>query len=69
MLIYRLHRKRWATSNFTGSLIQPNRWNPTGVPMLYCSSALSLACLEVLVHLAPDEIPPDYVYSSGSGSV
>ena len=31
--------------------------------MLYCSSALSLACLEVLVHLAPDQIPPDYVYS------
>jgi RES domain-containing protein len=32
--------------------------------MLYCSGALSLACLEVLVHLGPDEIPPDYVYSS-----
>ena len=32
--------------------------------MLYCSGALSLACLEVLVHLGPDELPPDYVYSS-----
>jgi RES domain-containing protein len=46
-------------------LIQPNRWNPARVPMLYCSSSLALACLEVLVHVAPEEIPPDYVYSAG----
>ena len=50
-------------------MIQPNRWNPAGVPMLYCSGALSLACLEVLVHLAPDLIPPDYVYSSAEVTV
>jgi RES domain-containing protein len=32
--------------------------------MLYASTSLSLACLEILVHLGPDQIPPDYVYSS-----
>ena len=64
MQLYRLHRRHRAAADYQGSLIQPNRWNPAGVPVLYCSSALSLACLEVLVHLAPDEIPPDYVYSS-----
>ena len=32
--------------------------------MLYCTTALSLACLEVLVHLSPDQVPLDYVYST-----
>jgi len=27
------------------------RWNPTGRPLVYCSSSLSLATLEILVHL------------------
>jgi RES domain-containing protein len=63
MRLFRLHRRHRAAADYQGSLIQPNRWNPAGVPMLYCSSALSLACLEVLVHLGPDQIPPDYVYS------
>jgi RES domain-containing protein len=31
--------------------------------MLYCASTLSLACLEALVHVSIDELPPDYVYS------
>lgn len=64
MRVFRLHRGHRAAADYQGSLIQPNRWNPAGVPMLYCSGALSLACLEVLVHLGPDQIPPDYVYSS-----
>jgi RES domain-containing protein len=64
MRIFRLHRGHRAAADYQGSLIQANRWNPAGVPMLYCSGALSLACLEVLVHLGPDEIPPNYVYSS-----
>jgi RES domain-containing protein len=64
MRIYRLHRRQRAAGDYQGSLIQPNRWNPARVPMLYCSPSLSLACLEVLVHVAPEEIPPDYVYSA-----
>lgn len=27
------------------------RWNPVGTPMVYCASTLSLATLEVLVHV------------------
>jgi RES domain-containing protein len=69
MRIFRLHRGHRAAADYQGSLIQPNRWNPAGVPMLYCSAALSLACLEVLVHLEPDQIPPDYVYSSAEVAV
>jgi len=64
MRVFRLHRRNRPATDYHGSLIQPNRWNPTGVPVLYCSAALSLACLEVLVHLTAEEIPPDYAYSS-----
>ena len=32
--------------------------------MLYASTALSLACLELLVHVSPDQIPLDFVYTT-----
>lgn len=32
--------------------------------MLYASTAVSLACLELLVHLSPEQIPLDYVYTA-----
>ncbi len=64
MRVFRLHRRNRPAADYHGSLIQPNRWNPAGVPMLYCSAALSLACLEVLVHLTAELIPLDYAYSS-----
>jgi RES domain-containing protein len=61
MRIFRLHRSHRAASDYDGSLIVPGRWNPEGTPMLYCSAALSLACLETLVHL--NAAPACYVYS------
>lgn len=64
MRIYRLHRRPRDASDFGGSLLKPGRWNPEGVPILYCSTTLALACLEILVHLSPRQIPLDYVYSS-----
>lgn len=39
------------------------RWNPIGIPMLYTAEHLSLACLEVLVHLDKSQLPRDYVWS------
>jgi RES domain-containing protein len=64
MRIYRLHRARRSASDYGGSLLYPGRWNTKGTPVLYFSLALSLACLEQLVHLAPDVLPDDYVYTS-----
>jgi RES domain-containing protein len=40
------------------------RWNRPGTAMLYASQHLSLACLEVPVHLDKSELPPEYVLSS-----
>src|SRR6185369_12006158 len=35
------------------------RWNRKGVHMLYASSSLSLACLEILVHIREPRLPAD----------
>lgn len=64
MKVYRLHRAGRSASEYTGSLLYPGRWHSKGTPILYFSIALSLACLECLVHLAPDEMPEDYAYTS-----
>ena len=44
-----------------GASRYPGRWNRKGVPVVYCASTLSLATLEYLVHLDPDEWPDDLV--------
>ena len=40
------------------------RWNPIGTPMRYAARYLSLACVEVLVHLDKCELPRDCVWST-----
>lgn len=37
------------------------RWNRPGTSLVYTSSTLSLAALELLVHVDPDLAPPDLV--------
>lgn len=61
MRVYRLHRAHRLASDYNGS---PGRWHPTGEPILYFSLALSLACLEQLVHLIVNEVPKDYAFTS-----
>lgn len=64
MTIYRIHRADRAAEDFTGAMLAGGRWNATGVPMLYAAQHLSLACLEILVHLDRTQIPSDYAWSS-----
>jgi RES domain-containing protein len=64
MRIVRLHRRQRAASDYSVSLRFAGRWSPAGTPLLYASTALSLACLELLVHLSPDQMPLDYVYTA-----
>ena len=44
----------------TGAYLAGGRWNQKGTSMLYASSTLSLACLEILVHIKEPRLPIDY---------
>src|ERR1700722_17304509 len=59
MRVFRITRPKWE-GNFNGSGI-PARWNEAGRRMLYTSSSLALALLEILVHIKRDQVP-DYVW-------
>jgi RES domain-containing protein len=64
MTIVRLCRSRYSPKDATGAKLYGGRWNSPGHEVLYGSSTLALACLEVLVHIRDvGLIPTDYVYS------
>jgi RES domain-containing protein len=63
MTIYRMHRSARAAGDYAGAMLAGGRWNPIGTPMLYTAEHLSLACLEILVHIDKTQIPLDYVWS------
>ena len=58
-----MHRAKRSPGDYTGAMVAGGRWNPIGIPMLYTAEHLSLACLEVLVHLDKGQLPRDYVWS------
>jgi RES domain-containing protein len=69
MTVIRLCRSRYSPKDATGAKLYGGRWNSPGYEMLYASSTLALACLEVLVHIRNvGLIPIDYVYGSIPGS-
>jgi RES domain-containing protein len=63
MLIYRLHRAVRAAGDYAGALLAGGRWNPPGTAILYTAQHLSLACVEILVHVDKVQLPPEYVWS------
>ncbi|MEO7501335.1 MAG: RES family NAD+ phosphorylase [Gemmatimonadaceae bacterium] len=59
MLVYRIAKALHEDLSGEGARRNGGRWNSIGVPMVYTSHALSLAALENLVHVDPDDIPDD----------
>lgn len=47
--------------NGEGARRAGGRWNAPGLPVVYCASSLSLAILELLVHVDVADIPNDLV--------
>jgi len=43
-----------------GARLNPGRWNGAGVPVVYAAGSISLAMLEMLVHLREATTLPDY---------
>lgn len=63
MQIWRLCRAKFAAQAFNGEGARRfgGRWNSPGVPMVYASSSLALAAIELFVHLEPNLQPDDMV--------
>lgn len=63
MEIWRICRARFAAESFSGLGARRfgGRWNSPGVPMVYASSSLALAAIELFVHLEPNLQPDDLV--------
>ena len=63
MLVWRLCRRRHSRNPLDGGGARKHggRWNRKGTAMVYCSSSLSLAALEYLVHGHSDLVPVDLV--------
>ena len=63
MKVFRICRERFAADAFTGEGARRfgGRWNSRGVPMVYCSTSLALAAIELFVHLEPNLQPDDLV--------
>jgi len=64
MRIWRISKARYADEAFSGLGARRfgGRWNSPGVPMVYASSSLALAAIELFVHLEPGQAPDDLVY-------
>jgi RES domain-containing protein len=59
MRVWRVARQVYSVLDGEGARRAGGRWNSPGVPVVYASSTLSLAILELLVHTDPDLIPRD----------
>jgi RES domain-containing protein len=60
---FRITRRKYADAAFNGvgARRTGGRWHPRGASVAYVSEHLSLAALEYLVHVDPDDAPADLV--------
>ena len=63
MKVFRLVKNRHANTALDGEGARRvgGRWNVPGLRVVYCASSLSLAALELLVHVDPADVPDDLV--------
>lgn len=63
MQIWRICRQKFAGEAFSGLGARRfgGRWNSPGVPMVYASTSLALAAIELFVHIEPNLQPADLV--------
>ena len=62
MRVWRLCLRAHAAFDGEGARLFGGRWNPRGVALVYTSATASLAVLESLVHVDPEDDPGDRVF-------
>ena len=64
MKVWRICREIHAADALTGEGARRfgGRWNSRGVPMVYASTSLALAAIELFVHLEAGQAPSDLIY-------
>jgi RES domain-containing protein len=67
MKVWRILKSKCKSSAFSGNGAEKTggRWNNKGHPLVYTSENLSLAALELFVHVQPDTIPTDLIAVCG----
>ena len=67
MNIWRIYRAKHEKTAFSGAGAEKTggRWNPKGFSIVYASENLSLATLELFVHVEPSNVPSDLVSIKG----
>lgn len=61
MIAWRLATALYPPLTGEGARKRGGRWNSPGVPLVYASEHLSLAVLELLVHVESDDLPENLV--------
>ncbi|HVJ36225.1 MAG TPA: RES family NAD+ phosphorylase [Stenotrophomonas sp.] len=59
MLVYRISKPEYIATALlgNGSAVAPGRWNSVGVRLAYVATFVSLAMLEILVHVNREDVP------------
>lgn len=61
MIVYRICKSEFKDDiSGNGAKLYGSRWNHTGIPLLYTAEHISLAALEMLVHISFNEIPRSF---------
>lgn len=59
MRLWRISQSKFALDRAcAGSALYGGRWNPVGLPALYCGSSVALCALEKFVHVSSAPMPP-----------
>ena len=61
MIVWRIARAAFQALDGEGARLNGGRWNGEGTAVVYASGSLSLAALELLVHVEPLSMPADLV--------
>lgn len=59
MRLWRIAQSKYALDRLcAGSALYGGRWNPVGMPALYCGASIAICALEKFVHVGQAPLPP-----------